>query len=101
MFQTNSPHQLRRQSMTKKLILLSCATAFLAVGCVVVPDEGYYDGRYEPRYDDDHRRYDNDRQRWEYQQGKNRVELERRKRELERREWEQKRQQQLQQQRYE
>ncbi len=83
--------------MTKKLILLSCATAFLAVGCVVVPDEGYYDGRYEPRYDvhDDHRRYDNDRQRWEYQQGKNRVELERRKRELERREWEQKRQQQL------
>ncbi len=71
--------------MTKKLILLSCATAILAVGCVVVPDEGYYDGRYEPRYDrrydDDHRRYDNDRQRWEYQQGKNRVELERRKRE--------------------
>ncbi len=59
--------------MTKKLILLSCATAFLAVGCVAFPEDGYYDGRYDPRYDRRHdyddRRYDNDRQRWEYQQG--------------------------------
>ncbi|GIT84000.1 hypothetical protein DSM16313_17820 [Acinetobacter seohaensis] len=46
--------------MAKKLILLSCATAFLAVGCVAFPEDGYYDGRYDPRYE---RRHDYDDRR--------------------------------------
>lgn len=55
--------------MAIRIITVSLATAFLAVGCVAFPDDGYYDGRYDSRdrgydyrYDQD-RRYD--RQRWE------------------------------------
>ncbi|WP_353682212.1 hypothetical protein [Acinetobacter sp. ANC 4862] len=78
--------------MTKKLIILSLATIFLAVGCVAFPEDGgYYNGgydyRYDRRYDRDYdNRYDRerDRQRWEYQQRQNHLELERKKRELER-----------------
>lgn len=69
--------------MAIKIITISLATAFLTVGCVAFPDDGYYDGRYDRRdrgydyrYDQD-RRYD--RQRWEYEQQRKRLELERRK----------------------
>ncbi len=45
--------------MASKIIALSLATAFLAVGCVAFPEDGgYYDGRYDQRYD---RRYELDR----------------------------------------
>ena len=52
--------------MAIKIIALSLATAFLAVGCVAFPEDGgYYDGRYDQRYD---RGYEQDR-RYDLQRG--------------------------------
>ena len=43
--------------MTKKIIFLSLIST-LFVGCVAFPEDVYYDGRYDHRYDYDDRRYD-------------------------------------------
>ena len=53
--------------MLNKLLGLSLATAVLASGCAVYPDDYQYDGRYDQdrRYDRDHR-YDRD-QRYDQQ----------------------------------
>ncbi|MEQ1412492.1 hypothetical protein ABLU04_13805 [Acinetobacter indicus] len=64
--------------MSRKLLLVSCATVFLAVGCVAFPEDGHYNGRYDHRYDRDYdRNYDyrrmTERQRWEYEQRQKRL----------------------------